>query len=197
MAEPKPSQYDKKYTTAEGLTIYCRYAKSISYGAKRSLDDVKYIPIHYTGNSGDSSAGNANFFSPNGGNARSAGAQFFVDSEGIVFKSIPMNRNAYAVGGFFTKAGGAGKYYKLCLNSNSISIELCNYTKGYPTKAQMQSLILLIKYIKRLCPNAKTILRHFDVNGKTCPYPMIGSNNKNWKQFTKELKSAGIKGKFA
>jgi N-acetylmuramoyl-L-alanine amidase CwlA len=197
MATPKESQYDSKFTTKEGLTIYVRYAKHISYGSSRPLTAVEYIPIHYTGNKGDSSAGNANYFSPKGGNDRSAGAQFFVDADGIVFQSIRMKDNAYAVGGFFTKKDGAGKYYQKCLNSNSVSIELCNYTSGYPTKAQMQSVMLLIKYIQRKCPNAKTILRHWDCNGKTCPLPMIGSSNKQWKKFKKELKNNGIKAKYA
>lgn len=197
MAEPKKSQYDKKFTTSEGLTIYCRQAKHISYGATRDYADIKYIIIHYTGNSGDSSAGNANYFSSKGGNARSAGAQYFVDTEGITFRSIQLNQNAYAVGGFFTQANGAGKLYKKATNSNSVSIELCSYTKGYPSKAQIASVIKLIKYIQRKCPNAKTIGRHYDVNGKTCPYPMIGKKNANWKTFKKDCKNAGIKAKFA
>lgn len=197
MATPKPSQYDKKTVTKEGLTIYTRLAKHISYGGTRAYDDVKYVVIHYTGNSGDSSTGNASYFSPQGGNARTAGAHFFVDKEGITFKSIPINRTAYAVGGFFTQKGNAGRYYKKCINSNSVSIELCDYVKGYPSKAQMQSVMLLIKMIQRYCPNAKTIVRHWDVNGKCCPDAMIGTNNKNWKKFKKELKNKGIKAKFA
>lgn len=197
MATPKPSQYDKKSVTKEGLTIYTRLAKPISYGGTRSYDDVYYVVIHYTGNSGDSSAGNASYFSPQGGNARTAGAHFFVDKEGITFKSININRIAYAVGGFFTQKGGAGQYYRKCTNTNSVSIELCDYVKGYPSKAQMQSVILLIKMLQRKCPNAKTIVRHWDVNGKDCALPMIGTNNKNWKQFKKQLKNNGIKAKFA
>jgi len=197
MGKPKPSQYEKEITTKDGLSIYCKTAKHISYGATRDKSTVKYIVIHYTGNSGDTAWGNANYFSPDGGNARSAGAHFFVDKEGITFRSIPMNKTAYSVGGFFTQSNGAGKYYKTCTNSNSVSIELCNYTRNYPSDAQMESVIKLVKYIQKYCPNAKTILRHWSVNGKTCPYPMIGKDNKHWKQFKKELKANGIKVSFA
>ena len=197
MGKPKPSQYEKEITTKDGLSIYCKTAKHISYGATRDKSTVKYIVIHYTGNSGDTAWGNANYFSPDGGNARSAGAHFFVDKEGITFRSIPMNKTAYSVGGVYSKYDGGGKYYKKCLNSNSVSIELCNYTRNYPSEAQMDSVIKLIKYIQKYCPNAKTIIRHFDVNYKTCPYPMIGKDNKHWKQFKKELKANGIKASFA
>lgn len=197
MAEPKPSQYEKVITTSDGLKIYCKTAKHISYGANRDKSVVKYIVIHYTGNSGDTAFGNANYFSPYGGNARSAGAHFFVDKEGITFRSIPMDKNAYSVGGFFTQSNGAGKYYQKCTNSNSVSIELCNYTRNYPSGAQMDSVIKLVKYIQKWCPNAKTIVRHWDVNGKSCAYPMIGTKNKHWKQFKTELKKNGIKASFA
>lgn len=186
---------DNTIKTKEGLTIHVKYAKPISYGGSRPLSAVKYINIHYTGNKGDSAAGNANYFA--NGNTRAAGAHFFVDAKGICYKSIKMSKSAYSVGGFFTKAKGAGKLYQKDMNSNSVSIELCNYVSGYPTDKQMASTIKLIKYIQRNCPNAETIARHWDVNGKNCPAPMTGRNNTHWNKFEKELKKAGIKAKFA
>lgn len=99
-----------------------------------------------------------------------------------------MNQIAWSVGGFYSKDKGAGKYYKECTNANSVSIELCDATKGY-TAEQAKAVKKLIKYIKRYCPNAKTVIRHWDVNGKDCPHPMIGKDNKMWKQFKKTLVS--------
>jgi N-acetylmuramoyl-L-alanine amidase CwlA len=186
---------DNVIHTKEGLDIHVKQAKSISYGGTRPLSAVKYINIHYTGNVGDSAAGNANYFANS--NTRAAGAQFFVDSNGIVYRSIEMTQIAYAVGGFFTKANGAGKLYGIDTNSNSVSIELCNYTGGYLPEKQLRATIKLIKYIQRKCPNAKTIARHWDVNGKNCAGPMVGKRNKNWKQFKKDCKAAGIEAKFA
>ena len=80
-------------------------AKKISYGAKRNLESILYIPIHYTGNSGDTAKGNGLYFK--NGNQRAAGAHFFVDRQGNIVKSVNMNRTAWAVGGFYTKADGA------------------------------------------------------------------------------------------
>lgn len=161
------------------MKINKKLAKSVSYGNKRNLKDVKYIVIHYTGNAGDTAKGNANYFATS--NTRNAGAHFFVDKDGIVFKSINMNRIAWAVGGFYTQNNGAGKYYKKCTNSNSVSIELCNCLKNSNLK-QMLATKQLVSYIKKKCPNAKTIIRHWDVNGKDCPAPMTGKANKKWNK---------------
>lgn len=79
------------------MDIITKLAKSISYGEERSLDTVKYIVIHYTGNKGDTAKNNADYFANS--NTRSAGAHFFVDKAGKVYKSVNMNRSAYAVGG--------------------------------------------------------------------------------------------------
>lgn len=164
-------------------------AKSISYDSKkRSRKNVKYIVIHYTGNNNDTAKNNATYFAK--GNTRQAGAHFFVDKAGKVYKSINMNRTAWAVGGAkYTNCleTGGGTYYSKCTNYNSVSIELCSYTKGYPTDKQVQACKDLIKYIKKYCPNAKTIIRHFDVNGKCCPAPMASKNNAYWKKFKKAI----------
>lgn len=45
----------------------------------------------------------------------------------------------------------------------------------------------LVKYIQKYCPNAKTIIRHWDVNGKDCPQIMVGKDNEEWKSFKKKI----------
>lgn len=156
-------------------------AKSISYGGKRSLNSIYYIPIHYTGNRGDTAKNNADFFK--NGNTRSAGAHFFVSQNGDVYQSIPMDRTAYAVGGFVTSKYGAASYYKKCTNSNSVSIELCDNVDKDPSVQQTAAVRDLVKYIQSQCPNAKTIVRHWDVSGKSCPARMTGTDNSKWKNF--------------
>lgn len=166
------------------LTINTKLAKKVSYGGTRKLNSIKYIVIHYTGNKGDSAKGNATYFATS--NTRQAGAHFFVDEEGIVYKSIPMSRVAWAVGGFYTSKNGAASYYKKCTNTNSVSIELCNLT-GQASWNQMKACQELVTYIQKNCPNAKTIIRHWDVNGKSCPYSMIGNSSKTWKHFKNKI----------
>ena len=160
-------------------------AKSVSYGGTRSLVGVRYIVIHYTGNNNDTAKANCNFFKYT--NTRSAGAHFFCDRSGTVIQSIPMNRIAWSVGGFFTQKNGAGSYYKKCTNTNSVSIEMCDLANKYPSDAQIKACKTLIAHIQSQCPNAKTIIRHWDVNGKSCPARMTGTNNAEWKKFLADL----------
>ena len=160
-------------------------AKSISYGGTRALSAIYYIVIHYTGNDDDTALANVNFFKNS--NTRSAGCHWFVDRSGAVYQSIKMSRIAWSVGGFFTQSNGAGSYYKKCTNTNSVSIELCDIKSQYPSGAQISATKKLIAYIQSECPNAKTIIRHWDVNGKSCPGRMTGRNNAEWNRLYSEL----------
>lgn len=161
------------------IKINKKLAKSISYGAKRDRKNVYYIVIHYTGNKGDTAKNNATYFAAS--NGRSAGAHFFVDKQGEIWRSIPMNRIAYAVGGDQrTGAKGEAAYYGKCTNANSVSIELCDCCTD-TNWTQMVAVRKLVQYIQKKCPNAKTIIRHWDVNGKNCPEPMTGTSNLKWK----------------
>lgn len=159
------------------------HAKSISYGGTRSLDKIKYIVIHYTGNNGDTAEGNANYFKNS--NTREAGAHFFVSRDGTVIRSIKMKYIAWAVGGVYSTSGDAGSYYKKCTNSNSVSIELCDIATKNCSSAQIKAVKKLIKYIRKKCPNAKTIIRHYDVNGKTCPARYITASK--WKKLKEKI----------
>ena len=156
-------------------------AKAISYGGTRALSAVKYIVIHYTAGNGDTAIAECNYFK--NGNTRSAGAHFFVDQAGACYQSIALNRTAWSVGGFYTKANGAGTYYNICTNANSVSIELCDNLNKDPSAKQISATKTLVSYIKSQCPNAKTIIRHWDVNGKACPARMAGANNAKWNSF--------------
>lgn len=160
-------------------------ANSNSYGAKRDRNNVKYIVIHYTAGNGDTAENEAKYFKNS--NTRSAGAHFFVDQKGEIYKSVPMNLVAWSVGGFFTQKDGAGSLYKKCTNSNSVSIELCDNLYKDPSVAQIKAVKFLIKHIQKNCPNATEIVRHWDVNGKACPLRMAGKNNQKWNEFKKKI----------
>lgn len=171
-----------------GIKIKKMKAHSSRIHARRAKESIIYIVFHYTGNVGDTSENNGKYFSRSdlpeirdAGNPRhGVGAHFFVDKAGNIVMSIPINRVAYSVGGKYSTANGAGSYYLKCTNSNSVSIELCDCTKGVSWE-QLLAAKKLVGYIQKRCPNAKTIIRHWDVNGKSCPAPMVGKDNVKWK----------------
>ena len=143
-------------------------AKSVSYGPRRALSEVEYQVIHYTGNNGDTAQGNGKYFRDS--NTRAAGAHFFISQNGDVVESIPMELTAWSVGGDHRSGKpGEAKYYKKCTNYNSVSIELCDNENKPPSEKQIKACKELIGYIKSHCKNANTIIRHWDVNGKSCP----------------------------
>ena len=164
------------------MKINTLLAKSVSYDAskKRDLSSIKYIVIHYTANKGDTACNNAKYFANT--NTRQAGAHFFVDQKGEVWKSVSIDRTAWSVGGFYTREDGAASYFNKCTNSNSVSIELCDCLTGSGWE-QMKATRQLVKYIQDNCQNAKTIIRHWDVNGNQSPAPMTGIGNNKWKRF--------------
>lgn len=169
------------------LNITYRKARSYSYGGTRSLSSIKYIVIHYTSNVGDSPAGNLNYFATS--NTRSAGAHFFVGQDGSVGESVDMDLTAWAVGGKYSGKGGS--YYGKCTNANSVSIELCDNVSKAPSEKQIQATKELVAYIRKRCPNANTILRHQDVNCKSCPGPYL-LNDANWKAFVKKISDGTV-----
>lgn len=153
----------------------------------RDKSKVKYIVIHYTGVSGDTARGEGAYFEKN--NVRYAGAHFFVDRNGNIVKSVPMNYTAWSVGGKkypnCSKTGG-GKKYGICTNANSVSIELCDIVNHEPSEKQIIATRLLIRWIRMNgCKNATNVIRHFDVTGKPCPASMVSPTA--WLKFKRQI----------
>lgn len=146
-------------------------AKSISYGSTRNLASIKFVVLHYTGVVGDSAKNEVKYFSS--GNTRSAGAHYFVGQDGDVQQSIPLKYTAWSVGDY---KNGKGTYYGKCTNSNSVSIEMCDQLNKDASAAQIAAVKKLIAYIQSQCPNAKTIIRHYDVTTKSCPARYINAS---------------------
>ena len=163
-------------------------AKSISYGGKRSRLSVDAIVFHYTGNKGDTAAGNASFFARSGdGNTRPAGAHIFIDQKGEAVKSIALNLIAWSVGDWEGTANGGGSLHGTYRNANTVSIELCDIATKDPSKAMIKAVKKVIKYIRKACPNAKVVCRHWDITGKSCPGRMTGLGNEKWIKFLKDI----------
>ena len=136
-----------------------------NYGAKRSLSKIKYIVIHFTANDGDSDTGNANYFK---NNVVKASAHYFVDSDSIT-QSVPDNYVAWSVGGSKysnCRSTGGGKFYGICNNTNSLSIELCDDKKNgkiYPSQKTIDNALALTKKkMKQYDIPASHVIRHFD-----------------------------------
>ena len=171
-------------------------AKSISYGPLRPYKNVKAIVIHYTGISNDTAVNECNYFAH--GNTRQAGAHIFVDRAGGICKSVPLSRPAWSVGIFFTKAGGAAKYWGELNNYNTVSIEMCDCAKHDPSKAQIKAIKKAIKYIRKRCKNATKLVRHWDICGKVCPGRMSGApGTVGYERWQKLLDDLGESNKTA
>lgn len=160
--------------------------------SKRNRDTVIYTVIHYTGNNNDTAEGNANYYKVGGafekgvlaGRNRKAGAHFFIDRFGNVIKMVDLNRTAWSVGGDLyndVKTTGGGKLHGKATNANSVSIELCDIATKDVSSIQIDAIKKTIKYIRKYCKNAKTVIRHFDVTGKHCPSRMMRPGQ--WAQF--------------
>ena len=167
-------------------------AKSISYGGTRSRNSVKAIVIHYTAGTNDTAENQGNYFA--NGNTRTAGAHFFVDQNGAVVQSIQMDRIAWSVGGVrysdYRQTGGA-KFYGIYTNANTVSIELCDIARKAPSSAMIDAVAELLKYIRKYCPNANALIRHFDVTGKPCPASM--TNDTAWSDFLSRVSGSAPK----
>ena len=159
-------------------------AHKSNYGGTRSVNDIKYIVIHYTGNNGDTAANNCRYFQ---GANRNASAHYFVDGGDYVYKSVPVKSVAWSVGGFFSQSGGAGSYYKKCTNANSLSVEMCNCVKSVPDKVFDQTVELTRFLMDKYNVPPSRVIRHWDVNGKECPARWIGKSNDGWDKFKRAI----------
>ena len=146
---------------------------------KASGRKIKYIVVHWVG-AASTAVNNGTYFQ---GGDRGASAHYFVNDTHIV-KSVRERDIAWAIGSHGLLDQGSpyaqygGKYYGKCTNANSISIEMCcrRNAKGklYITEKTIRNTADLVQAIqKRLGIDDSHVIRHFDVNGKLCPYPYI------------------------
>ena len=160
-------------------------ANRINYGNKRNTNSIKWLVIHYTANDGDSAKGNGNYFK---NNKPKASAHYFVD-DNVIVNSVPDNYTAYAVGGKKYNNNG-GKYYGVCTNSNSISIELCDTERNGKSDLSSETRKNAIELARHLCKKYKIdknhIIMHYQVNGKLCPKYFV-EDEKAWKKFKDDI----------
>lgn len=158
------------------LNLKTNLANSANYGGVRSLNSIKYIVIHYTGNDGDTDENNGTYFK---NNVVKASAHYFVDDDSIT-QSVPDNYVAYHCGASTYK-------HATCRNANSIGIEICDDVKNgviYPSAATIANAIELTEYLmKKYSISKENVIRHYDVTGKLCPAYWCGTTAKDalWK----------------
>ncbi|MEE1061747.1 MAG: N-acetylmuramoyl-L-alanine amidase [Ruminococcus sp.] len=156
--------------------------------ANRTVDDIDYIVIHYTGNDGDSDENNGNYFK---NNSVGASAHYFVDSDSVT-RSVADKNIAW-------HCGDDVYYHKYCRNSNSIGIEICddNYNGSiYPSAKTIENTILLTQRLMEKYKIPKeNVIRHWDVSHKICPAFWCGSTEKDkrWKsEFWNKLDNSKV-----
>ena len=136
----------------------------------RTIDKIKYIVMHYTSNIGDTAKNNVDYFSTA---FTQSSAHFFV-SDGDIWQSVPITHAAYAVGlGSMSGPyrGTNPSHYKICNNSNSVSIEMCGSktSREASSKTKQTACELAVSLLRFLGLTPSCIIRHYDVTGKPCP----------------------------
>lgn len=171
---------------------------------------IEYIVLHYTAGT-SSKAGTAqntaNYFSTT---TRQASADFIVDDGNIVqYNSDINNRYCWSVGGSkYTKkyTSESGKYYGICKNRNSISIEMCSRktnsktlnaedTDWYLTESTINNAIELTKYLmKTYNIDTDHVIMHHQVTGKPCPNPFCINESRlvEWNKFKSKLTKSSV-----
>ncbi len=187
----------EKEETGMAVKINKKLIKRNQTPMKRSKADIKYIVIHYVGALGGA-LDNVNFYA--GGN-RNASADFFVGHNGEIYQAVDYyNAYSWHCGGGLQGAGGASFYGK-CTNKNSIGIEMCVKKRStstmnatdkdwYFTDQTYQSTIQLVRQLMaELGIDASHVIRHYDVNGKTCPNPFVyNTGSYTWAGFKAAVK---------
>ena len=144
-----------------------------NYGGSRSLSNIRWIVIHYTGNDGDSSDSNGRYF---GNNDVDSSAHYFVDSDSIT-RSVPDNYVAWHCGGKKYPNTTGGKFYGQC-------IEICDDVKNgkiYPSAKTIENVLELTRHLAQTynVPYSH-IIRHWDVTSKKCPAYWV--DDAKWKK---------------
>lgn len=157
---------------------------------RERVEKIKYIVIHYTGNSGSTAADNVSYF--NNGN-RSASAHYFVNFDSEIREYCdPEKWYAWHCGGPLESSHHP--YYGKCTNGNSIGIEICTHNNGKNWEFTKEAVAAAVELTKHLMQKfnvpSSNVIRHYDVTGKSCPrVPGWGAvgGSAEWEKFKKAI----------
>lgn len=171
--------------------IECHHS-NFYYTIKRSPDKIKYIVMHYTGNTNDTALNNCKYYQ---GANRGASAHYFVDDNGI-WVSVPPQYVAWSVGmGSRKTPYSVQSHWKIANNTNTISIEMCGSKTGpeASAKTKQRACELAVALLQRYHLQPSAVIRHYDVTGKYCPWWAVDHPEK-WDEIKSEITKLFIKG---
>lgn len=149
----------------------------INYNRSNRTQNIKYIVVHSTGNTSDTSQNNHDYFA--GGN-RGASADFFVDDNEIIQIIDSDNYYSWAVG------DGHGAYG--ITNGNSVSIEMCGTDNGSISQLTIENTLKLVRYLmKEYNISKENVVRHYDASRKNCPSQFSPNNWSRWWNFKERI----------
>ena len=153
-----------------------------------NINRIKYIVIHYCGATG-TAKNNVDYFASK---YVGASAHYFVD-ETSIWQCVKDEDSSWHCGGGL-QGSKYHQWYKKCLNSNSIGIEMCvkktSSGQWYFEPKTVNNTIDLVQYLmaKYHVP-IENVIRHADVVGKVCPEPYCYSeaHDRAWEEFKKRV----------
>ena len=154
--------------------------KLIRYNfSSRDLEQIKYIVIHDTGNTGPGADADAHFRFFNGGD-RGASAHYFVDDHSII-QTVEDYKASWHCG------DGQGLYG--ITNRNSIGVEICINEDGDYEKSVSHTRDLTMNLMQRHLIPPSRVVRHYDASKKICPGTMSADNWARWHAFKANLET--------
>ncbi len=169
-------------SSAGGITVDTSYLQTRNCTVQ-STRSVKYVVIHYTGNTSDTAAANARYFSAND---LSSSAHYFAD-ENRIYQSVALCNRAW-------HCGTSGTYYHgECRNANSVGIEMCTSGNYIVSGATIENAARLAAEVCGLlgitAEDVDTyVLRHYDVTHKSCPAQWTDGGEAGFASFKERLK---------
>ena len=152
--------------------------KQIRFNRSPRNDEIKYIVIHDTGNTGKGANADAHFTYFDTGN-RGSSADFFVDDT----KALQVNDyNQYYT---WHCGDGHGKYG--ITNANSIGIEMCINSDGNYNKAFENTIAITKELMVKHNIPPERVVRHYDASRKNCPNSMSANGWARWYEFKRRL----------
>lgn len=144
---------------------------------------VSFLVFHYVGATGGAEA-NAKYFHATA-NAGSS-AHYFVGhaSEGAeIWSGVPEEHTAW-------HCGAKSYVHPSCRNANSIGIEMCCKKSPNGWYIEEETLAAAAELgrdiMARYGIHIENVVRHYDVTGKLCPWPLV--DETAWANFKKRLK---------
>ena len=202
------TKYDNNTTTNiennNNSVIIINRSSSHNTTAKANRN-INWIVLHYTAGTSSTKGSAQNIAAYFARTPNQASADFIVDDVEIVqYNPDPRNMYCWAVGGkeYPQKSNSlAAKYYGVCQNNNSISIEMCsrklnpstlNVTDNdwYLTEATIDNAVLLTKYLMQTYNiDSDHVIMHNMVTGKWCPQPWSKNEEalKGWYSFLHKI----------